>query len=346
MEKRQNTAYLTLMNVVAALSVVILHTNDCYWDFSTERYWITANIINGVFVFAVPVFFMITGATMLDYPSRYDTPTFFKKRAEKTLLPFIVWSLICLLLNIAVFHTVKWSDLSLPYVINGILTTKFNTIYWFFPPLFCVYAVIPLFAAVPQDKKRSLFTYLAIAGFAANMLVPFLIRWLELPLTWPFEVRVASSYLLYVLVGYLISRYDMPRFVRYGVYLLALGGLLGYTYGTQQLSFEAGKIVDFYKGATNVTAVCYGVGVFLFLRQIGNRLMACRPIGKVVGVLKGYTFPLYLLHMPVIWELRRLLPINKYSILWRLGGVLLIVPLCMGVTWLIRKIPLVRKILP
>ena len=72
--------YITALNVFAALAVVFLHTNKCFWRFSAERYWATANIIESFFYFAVPVFFMISGATLIDYRERYDTKTFFKKR--------------------------------------------------------------------------------------------------------------------------------------------------------------------------------------------------------------------------------------------------------------------------
>lgn len=59
--------YLTILSVISAIAVVMLHTNGCFWRFSYERYWFTANIIESVMYFAVPVFFMISGATLLDY---------------------------------------------------------------------------------------------------------------------------------------------------------------------------------------------------------------------------------------------------------------------------------------
>ena len=86
--------YITVLNVLSALSVVFLHANSCFWGFSYEPYWLTANVIESVFYFAVPVFFMISGANLIDYHKRYDTKTFFEKRIHKTLIPFICWSII------------------------------------------------------------------------------------------------------------------------------------------------------------------------------------------------------------------------------------------------------------
>ena len=56
--KAKRIEYIDLANVIATFAVVFLHANSCFWDFSKERYWITADVIESVFIFAVPLFFM------------------------------------------------------------------------------------------------------------------------------------------------------------------------------------------------------------------------------------------------------------------------------------------------
>ena len=92
--------YISLASVLSAIAVVYLHANGCFWDFSTARYWITANIIESIFYFAVPIFFMISGAMLIDFNKRYSIKEFFKKRIAKTVIPFIIWSFIGLLIEI------------------------------------------------------------------------------------------------------------------------------------------------------------------------------------------------------------------------------------------------------
>jgi len=75
--------YINVLAVVSALAVVFLHANGCFWKFSYENYWFSANIIESLFYFAVPCFFMISGATLLDYNERYDTKIYFVKRVKK-----------------------------------------------------------------------------------------------------------------------------------------------------------------------------------------------------------------------------------------------------------------------
>lgn len=49
--KTKRIEYIDLANVIATFAVVFLHANSCFWDFSKERYWITADVIESVFYF-------------------------------------------------------------------------------------------------------------------------------------------------------------------------------------------------------------------------------------------------------------------------------------------------------
>ena len=91
---KERKLYIQILSVFSCFSVVVLHVNGCFWTFSYERYWITANIMESIFYFAVPIFFMISGATLIDYRKRYSTKNFLKKRIMKTVVPFIIWSII------------------------------------------------------------------------------------------------------------------------------------------------------------------------------------------------------------------------------------------------------------
>ena len=49
--------YISMMNVIAAISVVILHANVGFWLDYRKPFWDTANVIECIFYFAVPVFY-------------------------------------------------------------------------------------------------------------------------------------------------------------------------------------------------------------------------------------------------------------------------------------------------
>ena len=206
--KSKKIEYIDLANVIATFAVVFLHTNSCFWDFSKERYWLTANIIESIFIFAVPLFFMISSATLIDYQKRYDTKTYFKKRLAKAVIPFAFWTLFALVFDIVVLKTISISDLSLELLYNGFVNNGFCGYYWFFTPLFIIYACLPLFASIEESKRIKIFKYIFVVGFIFNGTVPFVINAFHLKLVWPVSIYVVSGYSIFTIMGYLIHKID------------------------------------------------------------------------------------------------------------------------------------------
>ncbi len=347
-EKKQDIQYISLLSVIAAFSVVSLHTNGCFWQFSTERYWMTANIIESFYYFAVPVFFMISGATLLDYPKRYDTKTYFQKRIAKTLIPFLVWSLVGWgRLILSAWRAGREPDsalLTVTGIWNGIWDTTFVEIYWFFIPLFTCYFCIPLFAAVPEEKRKTLFGYLIAGSFVLQSLFPFLNQIGGASLRVPFHLDVAGGYLLYILLGYWLSTYELPKKYRQIIYALAIVGLATHIVGTYVLSMEAGRIIQTYKGYLNVPCILYSVGIFAFFKENGENIL--RKWGRVFLPIKNFTFAIYLLHWFIMHRLIAVTHWDTHSIFWRLFGPFLIGAICIGIAYFVRKIPMIKRILP
>ena len=158
-ESTRKSESIMLMNVISMLAVVYLHSNNCFWTFSTDRCWKSANIIEAGLYFAVPCFFMITGANLLDYRQRYDTKTFLIKRAKKTVFPYIFWSFIGIGFNICM-HNLQWNNVTIKYVIAGLVNGgSIVTTYWFFMPLYAAYLAIPLFSAGEGKTKIGICIY-------------------------------------------------------------------------------------------------------------------------------------------------------------------------------------------
>ena len=342
--QREDTRYISLLSVASCFAVVLMHTNGCFWSFSaTERYWKTANIIESIFYFAVPVFFMISGATLVDYSDRYSTKIFFTKRIKKTVIPFVVWSLIGIVFSCLVLKTVDPADVGKKFMINSVLDASVVSYYWFFPSLFCVYLCMPLFTAVEKSKRKSSFTYLVIAGYFINALIPFLKKLFSLDVSFPISVYVASNYLVFVAMGYLLSHYDCTKKQKVCIYVMSSIALLAHIVGTYILSMEAGTSIRTFKNVA--ISLPYASGIFLFLKTHGNRIMD-GITGKIVNFLKQYTFSIYLLHWFVIKGLNCMFTFHTKSMLYRLGMPFVVIPICVVLTMILRKIPIVKHIVP
>lgn len=345
--KAQRIEYIDLANVIATFAVVFLHANSCFWDFSKERYWITADMIESVFIFAVPVFFMISSVALMDYQKRYDIKTFLKKRFSKTVIPFLFWTFMGLLFDIFFLHTVKVSDLTLKVLTDGFINTHFVQFYWFFMPLFGIYLSIPLFASIEEGKRIELFKYLFVVGFIFNATIPFLLSAFHLDITWPLNINVVIGYAIFVVMGYLIHKMDFTPNQRCIIYFLGLAGLLMHFGGTYYESYALGDVSQIYKNLTYAPIVMYSGAFFLFIKQISEKVMKTN-ISKYVHFIKKYTFPIYLLHYFVMELISKNLNLANYtkSIIYRLGMPFIVIPITIIIATLIRKLRLGKKVLP
>lgn len=345
--KTKRIEYIDLANVISTFAVVILHTNGCFWDFSRERYWLTANVIESLFIFAVPVFFMISSISLMDYQKKYDTKIYLKKRFSKTVIPFLFWTFMGLLFDIFFLHTVKASDLTLKVLVDGFINNRFVQIYWFFMPLFGIYLSIPLFASIEEGKRIELFKYLFVVGFIFNATIPFLLSAFHLNITWPLNINVVIGYAIFVVMGYLIHKMDFTPNQRCIIYVAGLAGFLMHFCGTYYESYALGDVSQIYKNLTYAPIVMYSGAFLLFIKQISEKVMKTN-ISKSVHFIKKYTFPIYLMHYFIIEILNRYLHLANYtkSIFYRLGMPFVVIPITIILTALIRKLRVGKKVLP
>ena len=345
--KTKRIEYIDLANVISTFAVVILHTNGCFWDFSRERYWLTANVIESLFIFAVPVFFMISSISLMDYQKKYNTKIYLKKRFSKTVIPFLFWTFMGLLFDIFFLHTVKVSDLTLKVLVDGFINNRFVQIYWFFMPLFGIYLSIPLFASVEEEKRVELFKYLFLIGFIFNGTIPFLLSAFHIDMAWPLGINVVSGYVIFVVMGYLIHKMDFTPNQRCIIYVAGLAGFLMHFGGTYFESYALGGVSQIYKNLMQAPILMYSGAVFLFIRQISSKVMQTK-ISKSVQFIKKYTFPIYLMHYYIIEILNRYLHLANYtkSIIYRLGMPLVVIPITIILTAFIRKLRVGKKVLP
>ena len=116
--------------------------------------------------------------------------------------------------------------------------------------------------------------------------------------------------------------------------------------GTYYLSVEAGHVDTTFKGYENVPSVVYAVSVFVFLKDVGRWVMERERLAKFVKVVGRYAFEIYLLQFILLDEATRIPEIDRNSLVYRLGAPFVMIPIIMAFTWCLRKIPVVRRIVP
>lgn len=325
MENRQKNRqiYISLARVLCAFAVVTIHANDCFKEFNIEGCWGIANAIETGLFFAVPVFMMITGATLMDYSERYSTKEYFIKRIQKTVIPYFVWCAISVILNVNTF-----------------------LVYYFFINLFGVYLCIPLFSFIRAEYKEKVINYVVIISAIFNYFIPFIYEITKNPsgLTIPFDI--ANGYLIYALIGYLISKRDISLPIRLISYVISIVGFILSITGTYYGAIQAGELIETFRKYTNLPCLMASVGVFILIKEIGNKINNEKAI-HLIEWLSGYTFPIYLIHFFII-ELFMEEAFGEYVHLltYKLTTPFFTIMISIGIAWVIRKIPVIRRILP
>lgn len=343
--------YFDLLNIFACFAVVALHVNGAVHTFAKTRNWVSCMFIEALFYFAVPVFFMLTGATLMNYRKRYDTGAFFKKRIFKTLVPFIIWSIIGICWSVFYTKGMKISDINTPAkFISAVINCKGMGIYWFFPALFSVYLTIPLFSLVDEDKrigKKGIFTYLILVYIVLNVLLPFVCRLTGIQWNSALNAVSCGGYVVWFLIGYLLANTDINKKFRILIYILGLIGFFMYFYLTVQNSFKTGRFDKTYAGYMNIPAIFMGTAVFvLFKYGKWNLIDKHKKAVRFVRNLSSASFGVYLIHYYLKDFSIRHFDIDPRSTLYRIVGTFIIYGLSVIIVRVIQKIPVIRKMVP
>lgn len=332
--------WITIANICSCLGVIILHANGVFWSFPSGSLWYTANFLETFFCWPVPLFFMITGATLIDYRKRYSTKEFFCKRIKKTLIPFIVWSVFSIFYR---YQICGWQYSGGRDLINGIINTKFNSVYWFFIPLFAVYMSIPLLSTIDQKYRIKAFSYISLITFFFSSFLPTVFSLCKLEYNYAIQLPIAGGYILYVMLGYIIKNVDFKKSARYFSYFLAFIGWFLQFEGTNRLSLPAGEIIGTFRGYMNFPAVIQAVGVMIWFKYVpwDNILGKCGI--KLVTEVSKYTFGIYLVNQYLIEQIPLITEINTNSFIYRTFGAVVIFAISAIICWIISKIPIINK---
>lgn len=336
--------YIDFMNIAACFAVVCLHCSGSVFEFGIveEREWFLSMFIQTVMHFAIPVFFMITGTTLLEYRQKYDTKTFFKKRASRTVLPFLFWSCFYLLLPVlldgAAFpEFALWKE--------GLLNNQANNIFWFFYTIWGVYLCIPVFSLLAREENFRIFEYICLLFFGAQALFPVIARFVT-PIYTEIIPNFVTGYVGYIFFGWLIYHETYDKKVRYFIYFLGICGALLMFFGTYYLSSQAGAIDTFFMEYHSIACMPMSVALMLFAKHVRwECVYRVLPVG-LVRKIAGAGLGVYVLHMFFIILFQRNEMIASHSMYFMVFIPFAAYLLSLGVVLVMQHISAVRRLIP
>lgn len=334
--------YISILNVLACIGVVILHTFET--GYTSDANFVFEVLIRAIAYCAVPVFFMITGATLIDYRERYDTKTFFKKRLLKVIIPLIIWSIIYFIIN---FFKGKFSinDLSFKFVFEYFFLVKTNPIFWFFVVIIGIYLAIPVISLIPQETRRKAFLYIIIITFVFNQFLPDLLYHLNLNYNYDLKFPLTySGWISFIFIGYYIDKYEIVKKYRVIIYVLGIIGFLTMVVPTIFISYHKNESCSWFDEYYDAPCVLYSASVFLFFKSKINNNQIVTKIMPFFNFVAPTTLGIYVLHIAIRDFLRYFYTYSYFGM--NLVLTLSILTICFIVVKIVQKIPGLRHIFP
>lgn len=334
--------YISILNLLACIGVVILHTFET--GYTSDANFVFEVLIRAIAYCAVPVFFMITGATLIDYRERYDTKTFFKKRLLKVIIPLIIWSIIYFIIN---FFKGKFSinDLSFKFVFEYFFLVKTNPIFWFFVVIIGIYLAIPVISLIPQETRRKAFLYIIIITFVFNQFLPDLLYHLNLNYNYDLKFPLTySGWISFIFIGYYIDKYEIVKKHRVIIYVLGIIGFLTMVVPTIFISYHKNESCSWFDEYYDAPCVLYSASVFLFFKSKINNNQIVTKIMPFFNFVAPTTLGIYVLHIAIRDFLRYFYTYSYFGM--NLVLTLSILTICFIVVKIVQKIPGLRHIFP
>ena len=345
MKNSSRIFYYDLLNITASFCVVAMHCNGIVHYYSDSMAWKQALMVEVLAYWAVPIFFMISGATLMNYRSKYSTYVFIKKRVLKTLIPFCIWSMIACFYK-CITGVIDIGSLSVNEFLSMFLTSKFENIYWFFLPLFAVYMCIPVLTCLIEKSEKYLW-YMFGAGIITISILPFLCKVFSVEFNSALSFPLTGGYIIFVIEGYLLSKVEFSKRTRLVIYVLGIIGILARYGGTLYLSKRYNEINRIFWGYLNWPSVALATAVFVFFKYNNwDSLKRNEKMYNVIVQIASASFGIYLTHIFVLHMLSDFCGINTNVWQWRTIGVLIVYVVSLLIVKVLQRIPIIKIIIP
>jgi surface polysaccharide O-acyltransferase-like enzyme len=320
--------YFDYLRFWATLAVVLIHSSAQVYSATRTRsvdfwsHYTVADASEGISRFAVPCFFMISGALLLDPAHRFRLG----RQLARVGIPLAVWTAVYIAADDAYSH----SDLpTIPgpsdptggvgTALRAFVSGPVSDHLWFVYVLLGLYLVFPLLrplTALPDPTRRRLLEYALALWATVYLVIPAVNHFAPHTVTIYSDTTAAlpSKYLGFVLLGYYLHRYQgefrgrrPSRGLLLAVAAASVTTILLLTFWDE----IRGAPGDWAQSNPTPQIAIFGACVFLLAQRTVDR--PGRSFG-FVALVSRLSYRIYLIHLLVLHYLRAISPLkNLYT---------------------------------
>lgn len=343
----KNIQYFDTLRALATLAVIVIHVDTPVLNMNYGRnmeFWWIGLVIDNLVRFAVPLFLVLSGATLLT--KQYRLVDFYKKRMSRVLIPFAFW--------LPAYWVFRWFmlrpferpldfDSILDWGVNLFITEGVSIHLWFVYMILFLYLFIPIIAKILRKVSRRVVALFLILWLVLNGLQisgVFSIDSFSLLFKKLYGYSLYSGYLV---LGYFLhtstQKFNNQRMYAAIAYVITV---LIASISTFYLSEAHGRQTLTVMNSFTLNSFVQTVAIYYLFKnfEIKNQI-----VNFIVQTISNYSFGIYLVHIMVISLFFRI------GIFWTIAHPLISVPLVVSLTlitsfiviFLLRKIPFAAK---
>lgn len=300
--------YLDILRILAIMGVITLHvasTPVIKMDFIGSTQWWVANVIDGSMRWAIPVFFMLSGALLLGSKKEESIGSFYKRSFKRLGIPFIMWSIIYFFFK----HCYLGKESLEPMVmftkfLNEFFTDNIYNHLWFMYVILTLYFIAPFFKAMVQNLRKRDLQIIIISWIIIGFIYPFIqnLYFENFGVTYNikfFGIPFFTGYAGYFVLGYYLRIYEVKNKTRIFSYIAGFISAVMVPLLTYAFSIDKLVLDERFYGHFSITSVLMGIAVFLYIQDINWNEILNVKMRRLVSSLSGSTFGIYFVHMAV-----------------------------------------------
>ena len=289
---KKRLSYIDVLNCIAIFFVLVLHSSQLA-HFGNNNYtnFKVTGILQCLCIPAVYIFFMNSGATLLNYRDRQNTVDFFAHRIRRVLIPFLFWTVFYYFFDIrfsAFPGPIRHYNPGIRDFINSFTHNEINNTFWFFYAILALYLVTPIFSLL-IDKHKRLLMWIVIGYFIFNDVFDYLQNLIHITLLTRYTSQpiVSSSFLGYFILGYLIREKYLSKKIE--------NWIIGLGISTLALNVINAIFNNKFFFLANIGPFLYSVALYLIIMR-GVGYIRNPQILKLFALLSTASLGVYILH--------------------------------------------------
>ena len=286
---------IDLAKSVAICCVVLIHVSSgpLLWESPETARWLQSLFWGSVSRFAVPLFFLCSGALLLDEEKRITMRHVWTRSIPHILTALFFWASAYVIAPFVYHWSFDW-----PAIGKGLLDVllwRHEQHLYFLHIMFLVYAALPLTREFLHRADKRTLSYALFFWCVTGVVFPAvkglgLLEWLAgIPAQWPLPMTWAA--IGCTGLGWQLRR--KPLRARTSIVFFLLGFTICYA-GTAALSLQKGELVSALLEGLSPGPLMMAAGVFCLCGELAPKLPRC--LQKAAELGGRASFGIYLAH--------------------------------------------------